>query len=83
MRGYHYSDDEYLSEEDLRDLADSLALQLHELLGPRVYLLPRYDIVALIESYIDDLQPEDQTDLSWIIWHLFQEAREIELQLPE
>jgi hypothetical protein len=60
------------------DLADALALQIHESLGSRVYLLPRTDVAELIRTYVDDLSPEDQHDISWIIWHLFQDAREME-----
>lgn len=78
MRGYRYSTDRRLPERDILDLADALALQLHESLGDRVYLLPRFDVAELIRAYVDDLNPEDQHDVSWIIWHLFQDAREIE-----
>lgn len=79
MIGYRYSTDRHLPERDMYDLADVLALQLHELLGPRVYMLPRADVLELISSYIDDLTPQDQHDLSWMIWHLFQDAHEEEL----
>jgi hypothetical protein len=79
MHGYRYSTDRRLPERDMHDLADTLAMQLHELLGERVYMLSRQDIVELIEPYIDDLTPSDQRDLSWMVWHLFQDAREMEL----
>ncbi len=79
MIGYRYSTERRLPERDLLDLADALALQLHEALGPRVYRLARADVLALIGPYIDDLTTEDQQDLSWVIWHLFQDAHELEL----
>jgi hypothetical protein len=78
MRGYRYSTDHRLPERDMLDLADALALQIHESLGPRVYMLPRTDVAELIRAYVTDLGPEDQHDISWIIWHLFQDARELE-----
>lgn len=76
MRGYRFSTDQRLPERDLFDLADLLAIQLHEAMGSRVYLLPRIDVAALIQSYVDDLLPDDQHDLSWMVWHLFQDASE-------
>jgi hypothetical protein len=78
MQGYRFSTDHRLPERDLLDLADTLALQIHTSLGPRVYMLPRSDVYALISPYIDDLTSEDQQDLSWIVWHLFQDARELD-----
>jgi hypothetical protein len=78
MQGYRFSSDRRLPERDLRELADLLALQIHTSLGPRVYLLPRADIYQLICPYIDDLTAEDQQDLAWIIWHLFQDASELD-----
>jgi hypothetical protein len=78
MVGYRYSTDRRLPERDLIDLADVLALQIHETLGPRVYMLPRHDVLTLITPYVDDLVSADQHDLSWMIWHLFQDAREFE-----
>lgn len=78
MVGYRYSTDRRLPERDLIDLADVLALQIHETLGPRVYMLPRHDVLTLITPYVDDLASEDQHDLSWMVWHLFQDAREFE-----
>jgi hypothetical protein len=78
MRGYRFSTDRRLPERDMLDLADALALQIHESLGARVYLLPRTDVVDLIRAYVADLSPEDQHDISWMIWHLFQDAREME-----
>jgi hypothetical protein len=60
------------------DLADALALQIHASIGSRVYLLPRADVAELIRAYVDDLSAEDQHDISWMIWHLFQDAHEME-----
>jgi hypothetical protein len=79
MIGYRFSTDRRLPERDLLDLADALALQLHESLGPRVYRLARADVMALIAPYVDDVAPEDQQDLAWVIWHLFQDAHELEI----
>jgi hypothetical protein len=79
MQGYRFSTDRRLPERDIYDLADALAMQLHETIGPRVYLLPRHDIGELITPYVDDLTAADQSDLAWIVWHLFQDARELEL----
>ncbi|NTV64501.1 MAG: hypothetical protein HGA65_13320 [Oscillochloris sp.] len=81
MRGYRFSTDRRLPERDMLDLADALALQLHESLGSRVYLLPRLDVAELIREYVNDLSPEDQHDVSWMIWHLFQDAREMETEI--
>jgi hypothetical protein len=78
MRGYRFSTDRRLPERDMLDLADALALQIHESLGSRVYMLPRTDVAELIRAYVNDLSAEDQHDISWIIWHLFQDAREME-----
>ncbi|GAB4424456.1 MAG: hypothetical protein OHK0015_03240 [Chloroflexi bacterium OHK40] len=78
MIGYRYSTGQRLPERDMLDLADSLALQLHETLGPRVYFLPRGDVRELIAPYVNDLHPADQQDLSWMVWHLFQDAREMD-----
>lgn len=80
MQGYRFSTDRHLPERDMIDLADSLALQIHQTLGPRVYLLSRLDVLELISPYVDDLDPEDQRDLSWMVWHLFQDAYELELR---
>jgi hypothetical protein len=83
MRGYRFTTDHRLPERDLHDLADALAMQLHDMLGPRVYLLPRPDIAELLLPYIDDVTPEDQHDLVWLVWHLFQDAREMEEDYEE
>lgn len=80
MQGYRFTTDHRLPERDMIDLADALAMQIHQTLGPRVYLLPRADVLALILPYVDDLAAEDRHDLSWMIWHLFQDAHEMELR---
>ncbi|PDV99465.1 hypothetical protein [Candidatus Viridilinea mediisalina] len=78
MQGYRFSSNGRLPERDMLDLADLLALQIHTSLGQRVYMLPRSDVFTLILPYIDDLSEEDQHDLSWMVWHLFQDAREMD-----
>ena len=78
MVGYRYSTEGRLPERDILDLGDALALQIHESLGPRVYMLPRSDVLELIGPYIDDLASEDQRAVSWVVWHLFQDAHELE-----
>ncbi len=77
MRGLFYSTDNQLCDRDLGDLADALAIKLHNLLGARVFHLQRADVAELIEPYIRDLHPEDHQALIWIVWHLFQDARDI------
>jgi hypothetical protein len=78
MIGYRYSTERRLPERDIIDLGDALALQIHETLGPRVYMLPRNDVYELIAPYVGDLADQDRLDLSWIVWHLFQDAYEME-----
>jgi hypothetical protein len=77
MKGLLYSSDDRLTDYDLRELADALAVQLHNLLGRHVFALTRSDIAELLQPYIEDLASDDQKALPWIVWHLFQEAREI------
>lgn len=77
MQGWLYSSDDRLSARELEELADALAMQLHNLLGQRVFWLQRVDVFELIEPYVCDLEEEDQQTLSWVVWHLFQDAREI------
>ncbi|NTU77854.1 MAG: hypothetical protein HGA45_00380 [Chloroflexales bacterium] len=78
MQGYRFSTNRRLPERDMLDLADALAMQIHQAIGPRVYLLPRSDVIELIAPYIDDLVLDDQNDLSWMVWHLFQDACEMD-----
>lgn len=66
-----------LPEHDLYELADVLAIQLHGWMGRRVYRLQRSDIAELIAPYVQDLVTEDQHDISWLVWHLFQDARDM------
>jgi hypothetical protein len=67
-----------LSEDDLNELADALAIQIHSWFWHNVYRLQRSDIAELIAPYVDDLIPADQQSVTWRIWQLFQEARDIE-----
>ena len=69
-----------LSDSDIQELADALAIQLHRRLGSRVYRLHRTDVAELIAPHIDDLIPEDQNAVAWMVWHLFQDALDIETQ---
>lgn len=79
MRGLFYSSDDCLPESDMQELADALALTLHNLMGDRVFLLHRLDVAELLEPYICDLSAEDQATVPWIVWDLFQEAQDIAL----
>jgi hypothetical protein len=72
-----------LHDSELSELADTLAIQIHALLGPRVYRLTRGDVVDLIAPYVDDLLPADQSDVAWLVWHLFQDAREMQMGAHE
>jgi hypothetical protein len=74
MRGLHYSSDGGLSEHDLLELADLLAVQLFEQMGPKVCLLSRRDVAELVEPYIDDLGDHDRRTIPWLVWDLFQEG---------
>lgn len=76
MRGNHYSSDDRLAEEDMRDLVDSLAHRLHSDLGHRVYALSRQDVGELIARYIADLDERDQKDVPWLVWDLIQDGLE-------
>lgn len=82
MRGRRYSTGAQLPERDLYELADMLAIQLHHRLGSRVYLLSRSDVAELVTPYIDDLCFDDRQVIPWMIWHLFQDARDLETEAP-
>lgn len=82
MRGLLYcTEDEAdrLADDDLYTLSDSLAVMLHNAIGVRVFLLHRADIADLIADYICDLDADDQATIVWMVWHLFQAARDIAL----
>jgi len=66
-----------LKDYELYELADTLAMQLHVWLGRRALRLHRSDIADLVAPYIDDLNPDDQQAVPWMIWHLFQDARDM------
>jgi hypothetical protein len=74
MRGLNYSSDGSLPEQDLLELADLLACQLFERMGPKVALLSRRDVAELVEPYIDDLSEHDRRTVPWLVWDLFQEG---------
>ncbi|WP_026369561.1 hypothetical protein [Kallotenue papyrolyticum] len=80
MRGWYFSDDGGLPEEDLRELADLLAMQLYGTLERKVYGLSKQDVAELVAPYIEDLTPEDQRSVAWLVWDLFQEALKIEMR---
>lgn len=80
MRGWYFSDDGGLPEEDLRELADLLAMQLYGTLERKVYGLSKQDVAELVAPYIEDLTPDDRHSVAWLVWDLFQEALKIELR---
>jgi hypothetical protein len=79
MRGNLYSTEAGLAERDLRELADLLAMRLHDRLGERVYMLNRRDVAELVSPFITDLSRDDQRAIHWLVWHLFQDALDLEL----
>ncbi|MFO7167109.1 MAG: hypothetical protein DIU80_003685 [Chloroflexota bacterium] len=81
MRGRHYSTTRALPVRDLHDLSDLLTLQIYQRLGRRAYALSRRDVAELIQPYTDDLVPDDQRAVAWLVWDLLQEGAEIELEL--
>ena len=81
MRGRQYSTDGLLSERDLQELCDLLALRVYQRLGHRAYVLNRQDVAELIGPYTDDLAREDQRTLPWLVWDLLQEGMEVEFQM--
>lgn len=76
MRGLVHSTDKGLPENDLRDLADALAIMLHERMSGRVQLLERRDIAELLERELRDVTADDRRTIIWMVWHLFQEGME-------
>jgi hypothetical protein len=80
VRGHFYSDDGGLPEDELRELADLLAIQLYGRLERKVYGLSKQDVSELVEPYVEDLAPEDQRSVSWLVWDLFQEGLKIEMR---
>lgn len=80
MRGRLYTTDNRLTDDDLMELASELAIKMHKAMGPTVYSLERDEIARFIAEYIEDLEKEDQEALPWLIWDLFLEALNIELE---
>jgi hypothetical protein len=80
VRGHYYSSGDDLPDGDLRELADLLATQLYSHMDRKVYGLSRQDVAELIHAEIEDLTPEDQRSVTWLIWDLFQEGLRIEMQ---
>ena len=80
MRGNFYSTGGDLPEGEIRELADLLAAQLYGRLERKVYGLSRQDVAELITPYVEDLSPDDQASVAWLVWDLFQEGLKIEMQ---
>ncbi|HEY0607908.1 MAG TPA: hypothetical protein VGD58_33640 [Herpetosiphonaceae bacterium] len=80
MRGTYFSDDGSLPELEIRELSDLLASQLYSKLERKVYGLSKHDVAELVAPYIEDLTPEDQKSVAWLVWDLFQEGLKIEMQ---
>jgi hypothetical protein len=80
VRGTYFSDDGSLPEVDIRELADLLATQLYGNLERKVYGLSKQDVTELVAPYIEDLTPDDQKSIAWLVWDLFQEGLKIEMQ---
>jgi len=78
IRGRWYSTDGVLSERDLQELADLLTCRLYTKFGHRAYAMARQDVAELIAPYIDDLVPQDQQALAWMVWGLLQEGMDLE-----
>lgn len=79
MRGNYYSDDGGLPEIDIRELADLLATQLYGKMERKVYGLSKQDVAELLAPYVNDLTPDDQRSVAWLVWDLFQEGLKIEM----
>jgi len=75
--------DETLSERELHEFADLLAIRLYNHLGRRCYVLSRQDIVELIRPYVAHLARDDRRALSWLVWNLLQEGAELEHELDQ
>ena len=80
MRGTYYSNDGSLPEVEIRELSDLLATQLYGKLERKVYGLSKQDVSELVAPYIEDLTPDDQRSVAWLVWDLFQEGLKIEMQ---
>ncbi len=80
MRGNFHSTGDELPERDIRELADLLAAQLYGTMERKVYGLSRQDVAELITPYVEDLSPEDQRSVGWLVWDLFQEGLKIEMR---
>lgn len=80
LRGNFYSTSKDLPETDLGELADLLAAQLYSSLERKVYGLSRQDVGELVQQYIEDLTPDDQRSVVWLIWDLFQEGLRLEME---
>jgi hypothetical protein len=79
-----YTDsDGTLSEQELYEYADLLALRLYQELGRRCYLLSRQDIIELIHPYVAHLDRHARRALSWLVWNLLQEGAEIEYEIDQ
>jgi len=80
VRGTYYSNDGSLPELEIRELADLLATQLYDKMERKVYGLSKQDVSELVAPYIEDLTPEDQRSVAWLVWDLFQEGMKIEME---
>lgn len=74
MKGRYYTTDGSLTEEDLRELADEMAIKLGTSMDSKVVLLNRNDIGELIRRYISDISVDDQEAVIWLTWDLIQEG---------
>jgi hypothetical protein len=80
VRGTYFSNDGSLPEVEIRELSDLLATQLYGRLERKVYGLSKQDVGELVTPYIEDLTPEDQRSVAWLVWDLFQEGLKIEME---
>lgn len=80
MRGTYFSNDGSLPEVEIRELSDLLATQLYGRLERKVYGLSKQDVGELVAPYIEDLTPDDQRAVVWLVWDLFQEGLKIEME---